>query len=190
LNEDLKAELLRMQEDDTIVRRRLIDAGELYGPTVPEGFYHPEMAALHKRNNRRLHEILDQYGWPGFRLVGEEGCGAAWFIAQHAVLDPALQQRCVTLLETAVAEEDAAGWQLAQLTDRVLMQKGEPQIYGCILVGGANGKLVPWTIADPDNVDARRLAVGLPTLEENMKRLQARIDLELKVQQDAKSKDE
>jgi hypothetical protein len=121
--------------------------------------------------------------------VGEKGCEAAWFIVQHAVLAPALQERCVALLKEAVAAEDAPGWQFAMLTDRVLMQKGEAQIYGSILVGGENG-LVPWTIADPDTVDERRLAVGLPSMAENMQRLQARVDLELTVKQDAKSKED
>jgi hypothetical protein len=189
LNQDLQAELLRMKDADSVVRRRLIESGELYGPNIPQGFYHPEMAAMHCRNNERLHEILDQHRWPGLLLVGEEACEAAWFIAQHAVLDPGLQERCVGLLREVVAQGNALGWQLAMLTDRVLMQKGEPQIYGSVLVGGENGRLVPWTIADPDTVDERRLAVGLPSMADNMQRLQARVDLELKVQQDTKSKD-
>ena len=87
----LRAELLAMQEADLVTRRRLIDAGELYGPHLPKDFYHPDMAAVHHKNNARLWEIVRQYGWPGRALVGEDGCEAAWKIAQHAVLDPALQ---------------------------------------------------------------------------------------------------
>ncbi|MEO8612277.1 MAG: DUF6624 domain-containing protein [Chloroflexota bacterium] len=183
----LRAELLAMQEADLVTRRRLIDAGELYGPTIPPGFYHPDMAAVHHQNNARLWEIVREYGWPGRALVGEEGCEAAWKIAQHAVLDPALQAFCVSLLEKAVAEGDAPGQHWAMLTDRVLMEKGEPQIYGSIFVGGADGGLVPWTIADPDQVEARRQAVGLPPLAEHNRNLQARVNLETQVQQAAQS---
>lgn len=176
-----------MQENDLVTRRRLIDAGELYGPHLPKDFYHPDMAAVHHRNNARLWEIVRQYGWPGRILVGEDGCEAAWKIAQHAVLDPALQAFCVSLLEGAVAQGDAPGWNLAMLTDRVLMEKGEPQLYGSILVGGEDGQLVPWTIADPDNVETRRMAVGLPPLADHLRQLRARVELENQVQQAAKS---
>jgi hypothetical protein len=33
-------------------------------------------------------EILDTYGWPGKRLVGDDGAEAAWMLALHAMPDP------------------------------------------------------------------------------------------------------
>jgi hypothetical protein len=189
MNEALRDELLQMQQADITTRRRLIDAGQLYGPHLPEGFYHPEMAAVHNRNNARLREIIAGYGWPGYALVGEQAAEAAWQIAQHAILDPDLRDTCLKLLHQAVEAGDAQGWQLAKLTDSVLMQKGEPQVYGSIMVGGPDGALIPWIISDPENVDARRASVGLPPLAEQLNQSQSRINLETKVQRDAKSKD-
>jgi len=56
--------------------------------------YHPEMEALHRRHNARLRAIIAAHGWPGYSLVGEDGCRAAGSIVQHAILDPELQRRC------------------------------------------------------------------------------------------------
>jgi hypothetical protein len=185
MNEQLRRELLQMQEEDYTTRRKLVEAGQLYGPHLPEGFYHPEMATIHNRNNARLREIIDEYGWPGRSLVGQEACEAAWLIAQHALSDPDLRDRCLPLLESAVNIGEAPAWQFAMLTDSILMHKDEPQLYGCIFVGGEAGKLVPWKIADPEHVDARRAAVGLPSLAEKMAELQARVNLEEQVQRAA-----
>lgn len=74
-------------------------------------------------------------------MVRNDGCEAAWKVAQHAIPDPQLQQRCAALLEASVEANEALAWQFAMLTDRVLMEKGEPQIYGSIHVGNDVGEL-------------------------------------------------
>lgn len=180
MNKALHSELLRMQTEDIAMRRELIDAGELY-----KYGYHPRMAEVHRKNNARMREIVAQHGWPGRTLVAEEGSEAAWLIVQHAILDPDLQQRCVELLTDAVAKGEAPARHLAMLTDRVLMEQGEPQIYGCITVGDDQGGVVLWKVADPDQVDERRREVGLPPLAENMRRIEAEVDFNLSKQREA-----
>jgi hypothetical protein len=186
MNEDLCAELLRLKDDDVATRRRLIEAGQLYGPHLPKDWYHPSMANVHRRNSARLREIIAEYGFPTRNLVGEDGCEAAWSIAQHAILDVELQEHCVDLLKKAVAEGEAPAQHYAMLTDRVLFGKGEPQLYGSIFVGGdEEGKLVAWTIADAGHVDERRAAMGMAPMAEHTQKLQQRVDTESKVQRDA-----
>ncbi|MFN2393982.1 MAG: DUF6624 domain-containing protein, partial [Pyrinomonadaceae bacterium] len=80
-------------------------------------------------------------------------------------------RRCVPLLESAVAAGEAPLWQLAYLKDRVLKMDGEPQIYGTQYDVGEDGKSVPYKIHDEANVDTRRRKAGLPTMEENTKRI-------------------
>jgi hypothetical protein len=185
IDEVLRAELLQMAEDDLRTRRKLIDVGELYGPHVPVGFYHPEMKAVHRRNTHRLDEIITAFGWPGYKLAGTDGAEAAWKIAQHAVLAPQFQESCLALLKEAVANHQAAAWQMAMLTDRVMMNRGEPQIYGSISIGDEHGNLVLYPVVEPEQVNARREAVGLPTLEEHMLQQRQRVEQELKVQRAA-----
>lgn len=180
MNKALRSELLQMQADDIAMRRELIDAGELYTYE-----YHPRMAEVHRKNNARLRGIVEQYGWPGRSMVGEDGCEAAWKIVQHATLDLELRERSLALLTQAAAAGEAPAWQLAMLTDSVLFQKGEPQIYGCITVGDGNGGAKLWNVSDVEGVDVRRNEVGLPPLEENLKRIQREVDVVLNKQREA-----
>jgi hypothetical protein len=187
LNEPLRDELLAMQAADRTLRRELIEAGELYGPHLPKDWYNPRMRALHERHNARMAEILAAHGWPGRARVGEPAGEAAWFIAQHAVLDLDMQRRALALLSAAVDRGDAPAWQMAMLTDRVRMGSGEPQVYGSIHIGGENGELVPYITEDPVNVEARRMVVGLPPLVEKSAELKARVAVEEQIQRDSKT---
>lgn len=105
MNEALKEELLSMAEEDQRVLQDLIDNGEL--GTID---YHPRMKAVHEKNNSRIKEIIAQYGWPGFSLVGKEGSEAAWLMVQHAVLDTDFMGECIPLLNEAIIQKDAEGW--------------------------------------------------------------------------------
>jgi hypothetical protein len=138
------------------------------------------MRALHQRNNARLWEILDDYEtWPGRRLVGDDGAAAAWLIAQHALLDPELQRRCLEVLELAVDCGDAEPMHYAYLLDRVCMADGRDQVYGTQFVGSDDGRtVVPWPIEDRAGVDERRAKVGLPPVAENTRLMQEHYERE------------
>jgi len=182
MNMTVRAELLQLKMEDGDVRRALVEAGELYGPHLPADWYHPRMAAVHRHNTARLRALVAEHGWPGVALAGADGAEAAWFIAQHAVLDLDFQRAALAALTQAVASGDAPAWQMALLTDRVRMGSGQPQVYGSIHVGDEHGGLVPYVTDDPEHVDARRAAVGLPPLEEKTAELKARVAVEQAVQ--------
>ncbi len=173
MDEALRAELLAMERADRATRKNLVERGVLHGG------YHPEMAAIHRRNNARMTEIVAAVDWPGRTLVGDDGCRAAGFIVQHAILDPDLQRRCLPLLEMAVAADEAFLFMVAFLTDRVLMEQGQPQRYGTQHVGGPDGTLIPWPIDEPDTIDVRRIAMGLEPLDERTATLRQQLTDEL-----------
>ena len=164
VNEDLRQELLQLRGDDERVRSKLVEDGSLFSG------YAPEMERLHLRNADRLEAIILQHGWPGIVLVGHDGAAAAWLIAQHAISRPAFQRRCLELLQAAVRAGDAAPTHEAHLTDRIRFNERKPQRFGTILDWDESGQLSPWTIEDPDGVDQRRAAVGLPPLGEEVRR--------------------
>ncbi len=56
LNQQLRDELLFMQEEDQRVLQELIDSGEL-GVTE----YQPRMNAVHEKNNVRIKGIISEY---------------------------------------------------------------------------------------------------------------------------------
>jgi hypothetical protein len=64
-----------------------------------------------------------------------------------------------------VKKGEAAGTDLAYLTDRVLAAEGKKQRYGTQLEL-KDGKLIPKPVEDPDGVDARRKELGMVPMAE------------------------
>ena len=122
---------------------------------------------------RRLVEILDTYGWPGKSLVGQDGAEAAWMLALHTMPDPQVLRRCLTLMQAAAAAGEAESSQVAWLVDRVSLVERNVQVYGTTICRQEDGSFGPPLLEDPDQVDARRRAVGLPPLEEAIRRIEA-----------------
>lgn len=149
---ELREELLAMQE---------ADQAERTGAAT---------ASRDDERTERLGEILDEYGWPGRDLVGEDGSTAAWVIAQHSDLDVEFQERALDLLRAAVDEGQASPGDLAYLTDRVAANRGEPQVYGT-QIGCVDGEPQVGELQDPETVDERRAEAGLGPLEEYLAEL-------------------
>jgi hypothetical protein len=95
-------------------------------------------------------------------MVGEDGADAAWLVLHHAIGDPALQRRCLPLLEEAAARGEIPAWHAATLLDGIRFYEGRPQVYGSLFDWDESGRLVPWAIEDSEGLDGRRLSVGLP----------------------------
>jgi hypothetical protein len=162
MNEPLRRELLDMRNRDLRVREELAADGSLF-----EG-YHPRMEAVHRANAHRLREIIAEHGWPGTSLVGSDGAEAAWLIVQHAIGEPDFCRSCLPMLWNAAHEAEAEPWQAAYLEDRIRMYEGKPQRFGTQLVPDSEGRPQPYSLEDPDGVDARRRAVGLEPLAERI----------------------
>jgi len=183
MNEELKNELISLADKDQSLLQSVKEAGELQDEE-----YHPKIKQLHERNTERARQIIEKYGWPTISTVGEEGSDAMWLIVQHSVLAPEFMLSCVPLLENLVKAGEAKGWQLAFLQDRALMQQEKPQIYGTQHVLDENGNLKPYTLAEPELVDEKRISLGLESLEERTRLLQADRNKVLKSRENRKSK--
>ncbi len=90
MNSELQKELIAMKDEDQLLLKKLIENGELQ-----DDEYHPEMKAIHERNNARLKGIVKEFGWPTTSLVGKDASKAAWLLAQHAILDEEFMNTCL-----------------------------------------------------------------------------------------------
>ena len=173
LNQTLRSELLKMQNDDQKYRD---EVDKIRATSLTADEKQKQVAArmekqetLDKRNLRRLVQIIDKYGWPGRSLVGKEGALTAFLIIQHAELED--QKKYFPMLKEAVRRGEANQDYAALLEDRILMREGKKQIYGSQLhFNEVTKKLELWPIEDEENVDARRASVGLEPLAEYVKR--------------------
>jgi hypothetical protein len=159
MNDTLRAELIRMDDYDQSVRAELAADGSLF-----DG-YHPRMAAVHDANASRLGEIIREHGWPTEALVGGDGANAAHRIAQHSINHPEFMRHCRTLIDDASARGEVPRWHFAYIDDRIRVYEGKRQRFGTQWRGGPDG-IEPYPLDDAEHVDARRAALGLPSLAE------------------------
>jgi len=159
IDEELQRELVAMRAEDLRVREELMRSGELGGSYVPR------MEAVHRKNAARLRELIEQHGWPAEDIAGKDGAEAAWLITQHAIGEPTFQQQALKLLQGCIAAGRAPSWQAAYLEDRIAMYEGRPQQFGTQWMDDPrDGRLRPWTLAEPARVDELRAKVGLEAL--------------------------
>lgn len=158
----LRQELLRMVKEDQDARKRFLKARQGESAAVRK------VVEIDRKNTVRMKEIVKQHGWPGKSLVGKDGAHAAWLLVQHADRDREFQKRCLKLLTDAVKKDEAAGADLAYLTDRVRVGDKKKQVYGTQF-RKVDGKWEPYPIEDEVNVDRRRKAVGLSSMAEYRK---------------------
>lgn len=179
----LRAELLRRMEADQAARLELVEWIKRHGANddrVLERLsdaLRAEHAQLTSRvqsvdaeNTRWLKPILEKRGWPTRKQVGKDGAQAAWLLVQHADADPGFQRACLDRIAKLPSGEVSPA-DVALLTDRVLLAEGQPQRYGTQFVI-VQGRLQPRPLADPETVDQRRAAAGLPPLAEYIQQLE------------------
>ncbi|MBT8101827.1 MAG: hypothetical protein KJO95_02595 [Gammaproteobacteria bacterium] len=168
MNEALQTELLAMADRDERVRSELASTGELF-----DG-YNARMAAVHEQNAKEIARVIEQYGWPGVSLVGNEGMEAACLVLQHAIANPELQRKCLPLLKKAAEIGDVPAVHVAYLEDRICCFEGRPQRYGTQFDWDVNGALSPQPLEDPQQVDRYRESVGLGPLSEKTREMRSR----------------
>jgi len=155
-NEGLKRELLQMYKEDQAVRAPF---GE--GRQLTEA----EFRAISERDaadTKRLSEILDEYGFPGVKLVGLNATRAFVTMLLHSP-SLELQRRALPHVERAVRRREIPPDDFAMLADDVLEHEHRPQLYG------TNFKFVGDKVAlaetqDPARLDERRRKLGLPPI--------------------------
>lgn len=157
-NPVLQAALIRMAAEDQQARH-----------ISPDRLAAGETAALENirkvdaRNLAELRKVIEKHDVPTVDTVGSEGMSAFWILVQHADGDPSLQQRVLAGLST-----DPRGIppnEIAMLTDRVQVNRGEPQTYGTQF-HREKGKFVPDTIRDADGLAERRRRMDLMPLDD------------------------
>jgi hypothetical protein len=162
MNTPLSQELVNMAREDVELRNSLASYRSL------NNGYHPQMKAVHDRNAKRLDEIIQQHGWPGKSMVGEDGAHAAWLILQHAIAHPQLQRRCFPLLIEQVEAGEITAVEMAMFEDRIRCFEGRPQRFGTQFDWDEQLLMSPLTMDDPKLVDERRKQIGLRPLRDEI----------------------
>ncbi len=118
-------------------------------------------------NLAKIEQIIKQYGYPGQSLVGSKQGNTAWLVIQHSSLS--VQEKYFPLMQQAAKEDEMQKSNLALLTDRIRLAKGQQQLYGTQVISDSTGKKAFGPIEDEANVNKRRAEVGLGPIEEYAK---------------------
>lgn len=180
---DFDKELLTSLEliytKDQMLRQLWKDAEEKFGKRSDEMKYFWELVAKEdKENEKAVEEIIKEHGWVGKSLVGGKANTAIWLVIQHAPIET--QEKYLPLLKESVLKGESKGSHLAMLEDRILMRKGEPQVYGSQVSYSDEGKAEVYEILEPEYVNQRRREVGLGTIEDYLSRWDIKWSIEQK----------
>lgn len=117
-------------------------------------------------NQVQVKLLIDKYGWLGKSVIGNYN-QVLFLVIQHA--DSATQEKYFPLLQQSVSEGESSVIDLAMMQDRLLMRRGQNQIYGSQVVTDGNGGWKFFPIEDERNVNIRRAKIGMEPIEEYAK---------------------
>ncbi len=165
----LQKELLRIYDEDQVIRHKYIEAGNKLG------YKNRTIDSLAKImiyqdsiNLVEIKKIVDEYGWLGKDKVGEQASQTIFLVIQHA--DLKTQQKYLPIMREAVNKGNAQKSSLALLEDRVALREGRKQIYGSqISTNSKTNEYYVSPLEDPDHVDQRRAEMNLGPLKDYVK---------------------
>ena len=150
IDEPLRATLLQMARDDQeAIRISVADPSRPMNDVESK-----QVDDIERRNADLIRRIVEEHGWPGRRLVGDDGSAAAWLVVQHMDTELDFQRSCLTLMQEAFLIGEVRPHDLAYLTDRVLTHEGKQQMYGTQGRGAVSAE-------DEARIDSNRAAIGL-----------------------------
>ena len=169
LNKPLAQELEQIFDDDQKYRL-LVDSAEkiLAKNPVRMDSLRNVIRVHDAKNQGRVTELLDKYGWLGTDDVGRKGNQALYLVILHS--DQATRKKYLPMMREANERGKAASSELALLEDRVLLDEGKNQWYGSQLkFNPENGTYELYPIDDPAGVNERRQEMGLGPLEDYLR---------------------
>lgn len=183
LNGNLISRLDSLKKVDQFWRNELtkLQNGEAVSTNLTLDQIIAKSAQVDSSNYFELKKIIEQFGFPGFDLVGKEGSGGFWILMQHQDQHPDFQILVLDLMENEVKKENASKVNFAYLTDRVKVNTQQQQVYGTQMeLNEDETSYQPKKCIDPKNLNQRRLEMGLPPIEEYIEMMNSRFRGSLK----------
>ena len=161
-----------MFKDDQFWRKEEAKLAKNEPSAYSEETIQKKWAEADSTNQIKAKAIIKKYGYPGFSLVGEWSTDF-WAIVDHCDDDIAFQEHVLALMKIEVAKNNAGKEEYALLTDRVLVNKKQKQIYGTqVRTNPKTHKATPFPLKYPKQVNALRKRMGMEPLEVYLKRFE------------------
>ena len=170
INAQLIESLKELLKKDQKVREEFTETLQKYGDQSEEfKKYGIKVNEVDSLNFIEFEVIIEKHGWPGPEVIGEEGVNTLFMLVQHNN-NVDIQKKYLPFIKKAVNDGKEYPTDLALLEDRIAMYSNEMQTYGTQIRSDENKILYVWPIKNPEDVNKRRLRIGLDPLETYLKR--------------------
>ena len=113
-----------------------------------------------------IESLLGTYDWIDIKRFGSSVSAHAWILVQHADDHPEFQANVLTRMEPYLENGGVKPKNYAYLWDRVAVNTGRKQRYGTQPTWECtDGKMELQPLEDPENVNKRRAAMKMDTVE-------------------------
>lgn len=166
-NPKLQLELKKIFKDDQEIRNQI---DRLESESKQDSSFWivqlwKKQLTLDSINQSKIAQIINQFGYPGRILVGNELSAVAFYVIQHAPID--YQKQYISFVKSAAENRDLGYKYYCYLVDRILMHKGKKQIFGSQIIRNKKTKAMElYPIENPSNIDEIRKYSGMEPLEE------------------------
>jgi hypothetical protein len=139
----------------------------------------------HIINEKKVTEILDEYGWLGSDIIGDRGNTTLYLVVQHSGFET--RTKYLPMLRKAVKTGNTPPRYLGNIEDRTASDLGKMQVYGEQMKYYPETKSFNvWPVYDPTNIDKRRAEIGLIPITGHLKnRFDFEWDLEEQIKRTA-----
>jgi hypothetical protein len=143
----------------------LTEAIKIHGSNSDEVQQLYEMKLAQEEVNKKIvTQIIDKYGWLGANKIGAQNNYTLFAVIQNS--DYETQEKYLSIMEDAVKSGTLAPEHYAAMVDRKALVQHHKQIFGSQINKDVNtGKNTFATIIDEEQVNQRRSAIGLVSLE-------------------------
>lgn len=126
-------------------------------------FFENQLCYMDSVSFENISKVIDIYGYPSKEIAGESS-GIPFYILSFAPLS--VKEKYINQFILA-ADRGFISWKsLAFFIDKLKVAKGEKQIYGTQGIYNEKYHFMMHPVIDPENLNKRRAAVGLESLEE------------------------
>lgn len=168
--DSLRFELEKIYENDQKIRIELQKSIEVYGiNSIIVDSLKNVMIIKDSLNETYIKSFFNEYGFLGKSVVGEKGIEAEWLVIQHST-DLQFQQKWLPEIWRLSSIGELPNEMAAMLDDRLRLRTGLRQLYGTQFKWNPdNNEWQLEEIEDPENINRRRLELGMGTIEEYFK---------------------
>ncbi|HEY1037540.1 MAG TPA: DUF6624 domain-containing protein [Candidatus Paceibacterota bacterium] len=119
-----------------------------------------ELKRLQLEGGKTIRDLIESHGFPFPENATEKAYKAAFLTVLHSP-DANLMKKVLLAYESR--GDSALRKDQAYLTDKILVFEGKPQLYGTQYKTGTEGSVTFFDTEEPDELDARRIPMGLGT---------------------------